>query len=130
MQKSYTITLTQLLAEFQKQFDQTHLCPTIIHRIRRELGDKEVFIDDDETIFQKLFMICPALFDEAFVMQIESGDVLESAVRDLKMFSNFRDMRQFRIDVLEMMIGMVGDATLTFRIVDTVEFDYDENWFN
>lgn len=129
MQNSYTITLTQLLAEFRAQSDQTHLCPTIISRIRRELAVHEVFIDDDETIFQKFFAICPDPFDEAFVMQIESGDVLEAAVRDLKMFPNFRDMRQFRIDVLEMMIGMVGDATLTFKI-DTVEFDCDENWFN
>lgn len=120
MQNSYTITLTQLLAEFRAQTHHTHLCPTIISRIRRELYDEEVFIDDDETIFQKFFRICPDLFDEDSVTDLDSRDVFEHAVRNPEMFSNFHNMRQFRMELLERMISMVGDATLTFQI-DTVE---------
>ena len=120
MKKFYTITLKRLLTEFQTHFVHTHLCPALIQRIRRDLYDEEVYIDDDETIFQKFFKICPDLFDEDSVTDLESRDVLEFAVRDPKMFSNFHNMRQFRIELLERMISMVGDATLTFKI-DTVE---------
>lgn len=120
MKKFYTITLTQLLAEFQTHFVHTHLCPALIQRMRRDLYDEEVFIDDDETIFEKFFRICPDLFDEDSVTDLDSRDVFELAVREPKMFSNFHNMREFRMELLERMISMVGDATLTFRI-DTVE---------
>ena len=120
-QRVFSITLTELLLEFEAS-GETHFCPLLRKLIREKFNNPELYVDgSDESIFVKLYRICPDIFLEDQIPRMNNSKVLEgclinhSRFRDWDIDSPIQSMRALRIGVLRHMISVAGDCTLNFK---------------
>lgn len=120
-QRVFSITLAELLLEFEAS-GETHLCPLIRKLICEKFNNPELYVDgSDETIFHKLYRICPDIFLEDEISKIPNSKVLEGCLinhfqfRDWDIDRPIQSMRALRIGVLRHMISVAGDQTITFK---------------
>ena len=117
----FSITLSELLSEFEDSAE-THFCPLIRKLIRRKFDNPELHIDrSDESLFAKLYRICPDIFFGDQIPKMNNSKVLEVCLIDHSRFcewdidSPIQYMRDLRTGVLRHMISVAGDQTITFK---------------
>ena len=120
-QRVFSITLSELLTEFEAS-TETHFCPLLRKLIRQKFNNPELHIDrSDESLFTKLYRICPDIFLADQIPRMNNSKVLEgclinhSQFRDWNIETPIESMRALRIGVLRHMISVAGDQTITFK---------------
>ena len=120
-QRVFSITLAELLLEFEAS-GETHFCPLLRKLIREKYNNPELYVDgSDESIFVKLYRICPDIFLEDQIPKMNNFKVLEGCLINQNKFRKWDyetpidSMRALRIGVLRHMISVAGNRTLHFK---------------